>query len=165
MPSAVLKEPAYKMLLGQMKTAESISKQCYNASYNKWLVDIVNNDISKKCLSVSNIWVQGKVIQFNKASSGTDFEMLISDGSGVARVGGFNKLPKSVGYIKPNEYVMVIGHVTKVGELGNCMVGNNKLPLCTVLQAIKVTKLLNIDMWPNEVKDAQMHVLSCVSDV
>ena len=154
MPSTLLKEPAYKMLLHQMKTAESIMKQTYNASYMKWQVCI-----ERSSLTVSNIWIQGQVIDVNKPPTGKDFEMHISDESGVALVTGLGKLPKFVD-IKRGDHVMVVGYVMSAGILDNYTIGNNTLTLCAKLKAIKVSKLCSTDLWYNEVKDAQKYIIS-----
>ena len=162
MASGLIKEPAYKVLLQQLASAQPVVPN--PSSYRKWKINIKENT-----LTLTNIWVQGEVTEFNRSpASPKDVQMTVSDGTGVVKVLiDMKKLPSRVDDLAPGEHVMIAGYVLKAGILGECRRGSeDKVLTHTVtVKAIRVKKLKDTDRWVKEVEHAQQFILLHSKDV
>lgn len=165
--NAILALPAYKVLLSQLKNADTV--QNCKVKYCQWDVLFCNQTKHE----VTNVWIQGFVVPYKpKGNYSLDDELLISDGTGCCLLVGLSKIPKikETAQFKPGNRVLVIGYVLYAGKgIGDTkrQYGNDEI--IAKLKAIKLTEVSkNVNCvlgkeWKNEVFAAQGAVLESLT--
>ena len=160
--STIASLPVYKLLLKQfenVKALNNVNKEKEN--YKIWNVNFQSKNSKPFFVPITNIWIQGTIIQISSDN------FILNDSTGLAIVSGLKTSNNSS--VKVGDFVMVVGYISRAGEIPLNPAWNinykGPLRLFAKLKSLKITIIDKESIcskgvrWTNEVLEAQKAVV------